>query len=175
MGILTKIRDSVLLNDEDYEDDDEYTEDGYDDDDEYDDTEKKGIFKSLRLKKEYDYDEPDEEEYKPVAKKVNKKVVPMRSKKGNNMEVCIIKPSSIDDGKEIASTLVNGIVVVLNLEGIQIETAQRIIDFASGACFAINGKMQKISNFFFIATPNNVDISGDVQEILNNNADMSDY
>ena len=76
---------------------------------------------------------------------------------------------------EISNTLVSGRVVVLNLEGIQVETAQRIIDFTSGACYSIKGKMQKISNFFFIATPDDVDISGDVQDILNNNANLSDY
>ena len=40
--------------------------------------------------------------------------------------------------------------------------AQRIIDFTSGATFAMHGNLQKISNYIFLATPNGVDISGSV-------------
>ncbi len=46
------------------------------------------------------------------------------------------------------------------------EIAQRIIDFSSGSCFAINGNLQKISNYIFIITPANVEISGDFQNLL---------
>ena len=47
-----------------------------------------------------------------------------------------------------------------------LELAQRIIDFISGATFAINGNLQKISNYIFLVTPTNVDISGDLQDLL---------
>ena len=46
------------------------------------------------------------------------------------------------------------------------EVAQRIIDFTSGSCFAVDGNLQKISNYIFIVTPANVDISGDFQSIM---------
>ena len=52
------------------------------------------------------------------------------------MEVCVIKPSSMEDTREIADTLVDNSTVILNLEGIDVELAQRIIDFTSG-CIAI--------------------------------------
>ena len=54
----------------------------------------------------------------------------------------------------------------LCLEGMDLEIAQRIIDFISGATFAINGNLQKISNYIFLVTPTNVDISGDLQDLL---------
>ena len=44
--------------------------------------------------------------------------------------------------------------------------AQRIIDFTSGSCYAINGNLQKISNYIFIITPQSVEISGDFQDIF---------
>ena len=47
-----------------------------------------------------------------------------------------------------------------------LEIAQRIIDFISGATFAISGNLQKISNYIFLVTPTNVDISGDLQDLL---------
>ena len=56
--------------------------------------------------------------------------------------------------------------VILNLEGMDLEIAQRIIDFISGAAFAISGNLQKISSYIFLVTPTNVDISGDLQDLL---------
>ena len=53
------------------------------------------------------------------------------------------------------------------------ELAQRIIDFTSGATFAISGNLQKISNYIFLVTPTNVDISGDLQDLLNTSLDSS--
>ena len=86
--------------------------------------------------------------------------------RGVEMEVCVIKPSSMDDCSEIANTLLNGITVILNLEGLQVDVAQRIIDFAGGATYAIGGSLRKVSNFIILATPNGVDISGDITDIM---------
>lgn len=83
------------------------------------------------------------------------------------MEVCVIKPNSVEDAREITETLLSGRTVILNLEGLDLEIAQRIIDFTSGAAFAISGNLQKISNYIFLVTPTNVDISGDLQDLLN--------
>jgi len=82
------------------------------------------------------------------------------------MEVCVIKPTTVEDAREITETLLAGRTVVLNLEGLDLEIGQRIIDFTSGSCFAVDGNLQKISNYIFIVTPQNVDISGDFQNIM---------
>ena len=52
------------------------------------------------------------------------------------------------------------------MEGLDMAIGQRIIDFMSGACYAIDGNLQKVSNYIFILTPKNVDISGDLQGIM---------
>ena len=91
-------------------------------------------------------------------------VVPMRSGRGN-MEVCMIKPVSVDDARDICDTILSGRAVVINLEGIHVETAQRIIDFTSGACYSLGGNLQKISNYIFIVTPKAIELSGDFQDI----------
>ena len=82
------------------------------------------------------------------------------------MKVCVIKPTSIEECREITDTLLSNRTVVLNLEGLDVDIAQRIIDFTSGATFAINGNLQKISNYIFIITPQSVEISGDFQDIF---------
>jgi cell division inhibitor SepF len=89
------------------------------------------------------------------------------------MEVCVLKPSKFEDAREISDTLLSGRAIVLNVEGIHVDVAQRIIDFTAGACCAIQGNLQKISNYIFVVTPASVDISGDYQEILGDGFDIS--
>ena len=110
----------------------------------------------------------DFKEQRPA--KTTPKVTPIRpSRKQQNiggMEVCVIKPTSVEDAREITETLLNNRTVVLNVEGLDVEIAQRIIDFTSGSCFAISGNLQKVSNYIFVITPASVDISGDFLNIV---------
>ena len=84
----------------------------------------------------------------------------------------MIKPTTVEDAREITETLLANRTVVLNLEGLDVDIAQRIIDFTSGSCFAISGNLQKISHYIFIITPASVDISGDFQDILSGSFDV---
>ena len=125
-----------------------------------------------------------EKEYEPskVSKRYNSsnKVAPMKNRRSSNMnfgsglEVCVIKPVSIDEARTVTETLLQNRAVVLNLEGLDVEIAQRIIDFTSGSCYAINGNLQKISNYIFIITPQTVEISGDFQDIFGGGSSNSD-
>ena len=155
MGVVDKLLNVMKLSD---------MEDEYDGEDYYDDDEPvENIKKAPVIHREDTY-----EDEKP-AKKVSQKVTPIRSVKrapGPGMEVCVIKPTSVDDAREITETLLNNQTVVLNLENLDVEIAQRIIDFASGSTYAISGNLQKISNYIFIITPACVDISGDFPEIV---------
>lgn len=175
MGVLDKFLDIMKLSDEDDYDDD-FFDDDYDDD--YEEKPKKSLF---RKEKSYD-DDDDDEAYDLPAKssrtsRSNNKVTPMRQPATRrapvSMEVCVIKPTSVEDAREITETLLSGRTVILNLEGLDLEIAQRIIDFTSGATYAISGNLQKISNYIFLVTPTNVDISGDLQDLLNTSFDES--
>lgn len=162
MGLFDKFLDVMRLNADDEEDD-------YYNDDYYDDDEPPVIRKNSRREKtESTYAEPRAAKEKSQPK-TTPKITPMRSVKkqgANGMEVCVIKPTSVEDAREITETLLSNRTVVLNVEGLDVDIAQRIIDFTSGSCFAISGNLQKISNYIFIITPASVDISGDFQELL---------
>ena len=166
MGVMDKFLSYMKLNgDEEY--------DVYDDDDYYDDDEPVEKISKITPKAKA---EPFMEEDKP--KKSSPKVTPMRQPRrtaGNGMEVCVIKPTSIEDAREITETLLANRTVVLNLEGLDVDIAQRIIDFTSGSCFAISGNLQKISQYIFIITPASVDISGDFQEIFSGSVDVPGF
>ena len=193
MGVLDKFLDIMKLSDDDDDyDNDDFFDDDYDDDYEDEKPSRKngGIFSKFNKSKEShddDYDDYDDDDYeeKPVrhssrnshSSGSGSKVTPMRQpasrRQAPNMEVCVIKPSSVEDAREITETLLSGRTVILNLEGLDLEVAQRIIDFTSGATFAINGNLQKISNYIFLVTPTNVDISGDLQDLLGTSFDAS--
>lgn len=149
-----------------YDDDDEYDDEGYYDDD-YEDTpsNRKGrAVKSQTL---------DDEEKEP--KKAPARNTPRNGRSrmmSNGMEVCVIKPTSVEDAREITDTLLENHTVLLNMEGLDVDMAQRIIDFTSGSTYAIDGNLQKISHYIFILTPKNVDVSGDFQEILSGAFDV---
>ena len=164
MSFFDKFMDVMRLNPDD-EDDDFYDDDYYDEEEPEDEAPKKRRF-SKKNKEDDDVEEEviPREKPKPVTK-----ITPMRSgrkQQNSQMAVCVIKPVSFEDAREITETLLMNRTVVLNVEGLDLEIAQRIIDFTSGSCYAINGNLQKISNYIFIITPEAVDISGDFQEIL---------
>lgn len=166
MGVLDKFLDIMRLSD-----DDDYEDDFFDEEDDFEDTPKKSFFKR---NKKHDLDDEDDDDYFEEKKSANNKITPMRQpvRRGAAMEVCVIKPTAVDEAREITETLLSGRTVILNLEGLDLEVAQRIIDFTSGATFAISGNLQKISNYIFLVTPTNVDISGDLQDLLNSSFDV---
>ncbi len=162
MSVLDKFLNAMKLNDDEYDD---YDDDEYFDDDEDDDYIEEPKRKSVRRESTPDRDDD-------VSIKMSPKVTPMRPKRGNipaGMEVCVIKPTSVEDAREITDTLLANRTVVLNMEGLDVDIAQRIIDFTSGSTYAISGNLQKISHYIFIITPRSVDISGDFQDLLNSN------
>ena len=170
MGFLDKIIDTMHLGSEDdYDDYDDFEDDDYEDG-----RSKRNIFK--KKDKDYDYDLEDDvitdsKKVKPV--KQSARITPMRYKKGSNgMEVCVFKQTQFEEAREITDTLLSNCTIVLNFEGLDVEIAQRIIDFTSGSCYAIGGNLQKVSNYIFVVTPKSVDISGDFQDILSGAFDI---
>ena len=188
MGVLDKFLNAMKMNDDDGFGDD-YLDDEYDDD--YDDYEEDRPKKRIlsRYNDDDDYENTPapaapvvtqerqsvQQNTKAVRQTKNSKISPMRSKRSGGMEVCVIKPKSMEDAREITETLLEECTVVLNTEGLDLDIAQRIIDFASGSCYAVHGNLQRISNYIFIITPKSVDISGDFQEILSGAFDVPSF
>lgn len=170
MGVMDKFLNYMKLNGED---DDEYFDEDYLDDEEEIEppTSRKG--QAQKQKEEVEADDRAARRTAPAGKITPiKQPSSRRASGGAGMEVCVIKPTSVEDAREITETLLANRTVVLNLEGLDVDIAQRIIDFTSGSCYAISGNLQKISHYIFIITPASVDISGDFQDIFGGSFEM---
>lgn len=187
MGILDKFLDAIRLND-DYDDDELFDDDLEVEEPEEEEKPKSRFFKKLNddlddIDDDYDDDLDMPEKKSFFAKKektqatsrpkTSSKITPMRKKQSGGMGVCVVKPTSMEDTREIADTLISNSTVLLNLEGLDIDVAQRIIDFSSGSCYSLGGGLQKVSSYIFILTPDNVEVSGDFQDLLGGVADLS--
>lgn len=103
-------------------------------------------------------EEDSEQEWQKETKGKKSPVVSLHSQK--NIKMIIVKPSTYDDVQEVAEHLKNRRPTIVNLEDTEKELAQRIVDFMSGATYALNGNLQKISAGIFVCAPSNVDIYG---------------
>jgi len=190
----------MKLNDDEDMDDEEFLDDEVDDFEE--ERPKKRLFKSRDEDDEDDDDEDDDfrrrskssqtknaskqksarqtqTQTAPVMSSSSSKVSPIRPRKKGNIavsgEIMVLKPRSLNDAYQITQALWNNCTVILNLEEAPTEEAQRIVDFSSGTCFALSGRIEQISpsnNKMLVITPETVELSGDFQERMGTALDV---
>lgn len=200
MGVLNKFLNVMKLNDDEDMDDEEFLDDEVDDFEE--ERPKKRLFKSRDEDDEDDDDEDDDfrrrskssqtknaskqksarqtqTQTAPVMSSSSSKVSPIRPRKKGNIavsgEIMVLKPRSLNDAYQITQALWNNCTVILNLEEAPTEEAQRIVDFSSGTCFALSGRIEQISpsnNKMLVITPETVELSGDFQERMGTALDV---
>jgi cell division inhibitor SepF len=78
-----------------------------------------------------------------------------------SVRVHLVLPRSFNDAQQIADKFKQSIPVILNLQNADTELSKRLIDFASGLTFALNGGMQRVADKVFLLTPRNVELSAE--------------
>jgi len=86
---------------------------------------------------------------------------PVGGRGNGDVRVHLVVPKSFNDAQQIADKFKDSIPVILNLQGTETELAKRLIDFASGLTYALDGGMQRIADKVFMLTPRNVEISAE--------------
>jgi cell division inhibitor SepF len=76
-----------------------------------------------------------------------------RSSSGGNVEPATVRPRRFDQAQEVADKFKEGQPVIMNLEGSDREVARRLIDFASGLCYGLDGSMEKVANGVYLLKP----------------------
>lgn len=190
---LNKILDFMRLNDDEYDDE----IDDYEDDMEEEPVKKRTVKKSsapsrraasARIDDDFDdFDDIDDDI--PASRKSSRdmtskkngisgtfgrssKVVPLHSVASRSMEVCVSKPVDFNTCQEISDIIISGRAAIINFDAVTTQEAQRIIDFVSGSCYAINGSAKQISDSIVIVTPKDIDITGDLQEMASSDMDI---
>lgn len=119
-------------------------------------------------------DEEYYEEYQPYeaeeqltrSEKHDKKNVVSLKSVQTQIKVVLSEPRSYDETQDIADHIVNRRSVVINLQRVDHEQAKRIVDFLSGTVYAVSGDMQKLGPYTFLCTPDNVEISGNITQMV---------
>jgi cell division inhibitor SepF len=75
--------------------------------------------------------------------------------------VHLVIPRSFNDAQQIADKFKEQIPVILNLQSSDAELSKRLIDFASGLTYALDGGMQRVADKVFLLTPRNVEVSAE--------------
>jgi cell division inhibitor SepF len=82
------------------------------------------------------------------------------------VRVHLVMPKNFNDAQVIADKFKSDIPVILNLQASETELAKRLIDFASGLTYALDGGMQRVADKVFLLTPKNVEVSAEERQRL---------
>ena len=80
---------------------------------------------------------------------------------GGGVQVHLVIPKSFNDAQQVADQFKDAVPVILNLQGTDTDLSKRLIDFASGLTYALDGGMQRIADKVFLLTPRNVEVSAE--------------
>jgi cell division inhibitor SepF len=86
---------------------------------------------------------------------------PVGNRGNGDVRVHLVVPKSFNDAQQIADKFKDSIPVILNLQSSDTDLSKRLIDFASGLTYALDGGMQRIADKVFMLTPRNVEISAE--------------
>jgi cell division inhibitor SepF len=76
-------------------------------------------------------------------------------------KVHLVAPRAFNDAKQIADRFKAQVPVIINLQGADTELSKRLIDFASGLTYALDGSMQRVADKVFLLTPRDVELSAE--------------
>ena len=81
--------------------------------------------------------------------------------RSGEVRVHLVIPKSFNDAQDVADKFKDSIPVIINLQGSESDLSKRLIDFASGLTYALDGGMQRIADKVFLLTPRNVELSSE--------------
>ena len=89
-----------------------------------------------------------------------------KASSSKSSKVILVEPRIYSEVNDIADHLKNRRAVVVNLQRIDSEQGRQIVDFLSGVVYALGGDIQKIGLSIFLCTPDNVEVSGNISDLI---------
>jgi cell division inhibitor SepF len=71
----------------------------------------------------------------------------------------VVAPAAFTDAQEVADEFKRNVPVIVNLQGVERDLMRRIIDFASGLCYGLDGQMERVATHVYLLTPSDVEVS----------------
>ena len=105
-----------------------------------------------------------EELIEPAFQAKNKKGKVVNIHQSTYVKVVVYQALTYDDTQNIVDNLKNRKPIIVNLDSLEQDLAQRVLDFMSGAVYALDGTIQKVSKSIFVLVPSNIDIVGNIPE-----------
>jgi len=84
---------------------------------------------------------------------------PAGARPGSGGKVHVTNPDTFNDVEEVGANFRNGVPVIMNLAGADESVAKRLLDFASGLIFGLDGRIERVGDRVFLLTPVGVDVS----------------
>lgn len=81
-------------------------------------------------------------------------------------KVHLTDPTTFNDVEEVGDRFRNGIPVIMNLAGASESVAKRLLDFASGLIYGLDGRIERVGDRVFLLTPLGVDVSSEERRRL---------
>jgi cell division inhibitor SepF len=115
------------------------------------------------------YDDYDDEAYAPVddfEREYNQRrsarlAPPVALPQPSRFEFGVVAPQSFDDAQKIADRIRGDGPVIVDLQGCDAALAKRLIDFCSGLVYALDGRLQYLTDRTILVTPSRVELSGE--------------
>jgi cell division inhibitor SepF len=153
------------------EDEEDWDEDGYVTNEELERTyaERPNVRRlATRRRNNRDFDDWTDPEPEPARARTatlrprsRPELAPVPAQPNAAVRVHLVVPRSFNDAQTIADRFKDYTPVILNLQGVDSELSKRLIDFASGLTYALDGGMQRIADKVFLLTPANVEVSAE--------------
>ncbi|MGL4739600.1 MAG: cell division protein SepF [Sarcina sp.] len=151
MEVMNKFKSMFGFNEEeDFEDDDYY--------DEEEDQSYESVTKSAPQQQQ----QQQQQQFMPATN--NSKVVSIHS--AADAKVVITRPTKYDESVDICTALRNRNIVIINTSALETKVARRLLDFVSGAAYALDGNLDDIENRVYIVSPSNVHVSNELKSEL---------
>jgi cell division inhibitor SepF len=114
-----------------------------------------------------EFDEIFSDEPPPRARS-RSRPAPVESSNGHRAapQVSLVVPKSFNDAQTVADRLKSDVPVIINMQSADADLTRRLIDFASGLTYALDGSMQRVADRVFLLTPSAVKVSAEDKALL---------
>ena len=91
------------------------------------------------------------------------------SMSSNKQEVVLFHAKTFDDAAKAVDELCKRKAIILNMENVDKSLTRRVVDFLSGAVYALDGRVKKVAQSTYLFCPHNMDVTGDLENIKTEN------